>query len=94
MPVTKKKKGQSKKKPAAKTKKKKTKASRNGPKYPDIKVRLSGIDSNAFSIMGAVAKGLRNGGVSHKEIEKFREESMSGDHDHLIQTAMKWVETS
>lgn len=61
------------------------------PWYPDIEVRLSGKDGNAFAIMGEVARGLQNGGVPTKEIDRYREESMSGDYDNLLQTAMKWV---
>ncbi len=61
------------------------------PKYPDIDVTLTGIDSNAFSIIGTVADALRKGGVSREEINNFRAESMSGDYDNVLQTAMKWV---
>lgn len=63
-----------------------------GPKHPDIVVQLSGIDGNAFSIMGTVSKALRRGGVSKDEIDAYMKESMSGDYDHVIQTAMAWVE--
>lgn len=63
-----------------------------GPKHPDIVVQLSGIDGNAFSIMGTVSKALRRGGVPKDEIDDYMKESMSGDYDHVIQTAMAWVE--
>lgn len=61
-------------------------------KYPDIKVRLTGIDGNAFSIIGAVSAGLRQHEVPSDEIDKFREEAMSGDYDNVLQTCMKWVD--
>ena len=61
-------------------------------KYPEISVQLTGNDGNAFAIMGAVARALRNGGVSKEEIDKYQEESMSGDYDGLLQTAMRWVD--
>lgn len=60
-------------------------------KYPDVHVQLSGNNGNAFSIMGAVGQALRRHGVSDAEIKEYTEESMSGDYDHLLQTAMKWV---
>lgn len=60
-------------------------------KYPDINVQLSGEDGNAFAIMGAVTKALRREGVPAEEIARYKEESMSGDYDHLLQTAMRWV---
>ncbi len=66
----------------------------DGPKYPNIEVQLTGTDGNAFAIMGAVSKALRRAGVSDEEITAYREESMSGDYDNLLQTAMRWVDVS
>lgn len=63
-------------------------------KYPDITVELVGSDGNAFSIMAKVARALRQAGVSKEEIDQYTKESMSGDYDHLLQTAMSWVEVS
>lgn len=60
-------------------------------KYPKIEVRLTGIDSNAFSVMGAVQAGLRRGGVSRREQDAFRDEAMAGDYDALLRTCMRWV---
>lgn len=61
------------------------------PKYPEIVVTLLGEDGNAFAIMGAVKKALRRNGVSAEEIDQYSEESMSGDYNNLLKTAMKWV---
>lgn len=63
-------------------------------KYPQIEVELTGQDGNAFAIMGAVQKALRRHGVPAEEIAKYQEESMSGDYDNLLQTAMRWVNVS
>lgn len=60
-------------------------------KYPDVVVQLTGQDGNAFWIMGAVRKALKRHGVSPEEIARYSEESMSGDYDHLLRTATKWV---
>jgi hypothetical protein len=62
------------------------------PKYPDITVSLVGGDGNAFAILGAVKKALRRGGVDQAECDAFFDETTSGDYDHLLQTAMRWVE--
>lgn len=64
------------------------------PKYPDIEVSLVGEDGNAYAIMGRVESALKDAGVPKKEREKYLAESMSGDYDHLLRTAMKWVSTS
>lgn len=61
-------------------------------KYPDIEVELIGKDGNAFYILGAVQKALRNAGVSAEEIAKYGEEATAGDYNHLLRTTMEWVE--
>jgi hypothetical protein len=63
-------------------------------RYPDIKVRLTGEDGNAFMIVGRVAGALRKGGVPRDEVEEFKTEALSGDYNHVIQTATDWVEVS
>ena len=61
-------------------------------RYPDIEVQLTGRDGNAFAIMGAVTGALRKAGVPQHEIDQYLEESKSGDYNHLLVTAMEWVE--
>ena len=60
------------------------------PKY-DIDVQLTGNDGNAFAIMGAVQKALRNAGASKEELDLYYQESTSGDYDNLLRTACAWV---
>jgi len=64
------------------------------PKYPEINVQLSGQDGNAFAVMGAVSNALRKGGVPREEINEYTTQSMSGDYDNLLRTAMDWVTVS
>ena len=61
-------------------------------KYPHIQVTLSGTSGNALSLVGAVERGLRRADVDPAEIQQFRKEALSGDYDHVIQTAMRWVD--
>lgn len=63
-----------------------------GPRYPEVQVRLSGEDGNAFAILGRTAAALRQAGVSQEEIDAFFAEATSGDYDHLLQTTMAWVD--
>lgn len=60
-------------------------------KYPEIEVQLTGQDGNAFTIMGIVTKAMKKAGIPKEEIDKYREESMSGDYNNLLVTAMKTV---
>jgi len=64
------------------------------PKYPNIEVKLTETDGNAFAIVGAVRNALRSGGVPADEVSAFMKESMSDDYAHLLQTCMAWVTVS
>ena len=64
------------------------------PKFPNVHVQLVGQDGNAWAILGRVAKALREDGVPKEQVNEFFAEATSGDYDHLLQTVMKWVETS
>jgi hypothetical protein len=61
------------------------------PKY-DVLVQLTGNDGNAFAIMSSVANALRSVGATPEEIKQYQTESMAGDYDNLLRTAMEWVE--
>ena len=54
-------------------------------------VKLTGNDGNAFAVMGQVQRALKKAGYPKEEVEKYLEESMSGDYNNLLQVAMKWV---
>lgn len=51
------------------------------------KVQLSGLDGNAFAIMGRVRDEMREVGWSRAEIASATDEMMSGDYDNLIVVA-------
>lgn len=63
------------------------------PKY-DVAVQLSGNDGNAFAIMGSVKQALKRAGATREELEQYVSDSMSGDYDNLLRTAMEWVEVN
>ena len=60
-------------------------------KYPEITVQLSGAEGNAYAVMAKVSTALRRAGVSDADVGLYRDESLSGDYDHLLRTAMAWV---
>lgn len=64
------------------------------PLYPKIKCRLTNVNGNAFSIMGFVSRKLRKGKVPEEKIKEYVAESTTGDYNHLLRTAMKWVSVS
>lgn len=61
------------------------------PKYPNVKVQLSGTDGNAFAILGRVNTALKEAGIDGEDRKAFFTEAISGNYDHLLQTAMEWV---
>ena len=62
-----------------------------GAKYPNIKVKLTGRDGNAFAIIGSVNAAMRQAGIKPNERDLFLQEAMSGDYNNLLRTTMKWV---
>lgn len=63
------------------------------PKHPEVEVQLTGQDGNAFMVLGLVSKALKQHGYGD-EVDDFMAEATSGDYDHLLQTAMSWVDVS
>lgn len=55
------------------------------------KYTLIGVDGNAFSIMGYVARALKREGLEEKE-EQYREEAMKGDYDNLLSVSVNWLD--
>jgi hypothetical protein len=61
------------------------------PKYPEVRVELSGTDGNAFSILARVSGALKRAGVDKDERDLFYNEATAGDYNALLRTAMNWV---
>ncbi len=55
-----------------------------------IKLKLVGVDSNAFSLMGAFSKQAKKENWSKEEIKEVIDEAMSGDYNNLITTLSKY----
>ncbi len=51
-----------------------------------VKLKLKGIDGNAFSIMGAFSGAARKAGWTEEETNKVLNEAMSDDYNHLLST--------
>lgn len=63
-------------------------------RYPLVKVKLTGSDGNAFSIIGKVKDALRKAKVEQEEISRFVNEAMGGDYNNVLCTCMNWVSVS
>jgi hypothetical protein len=62
------------------------------PKYPEIIVRLTAEDGNAFNILGICLRAMRRAGLSQEERDAFQAEAISGNYDHLLATCIEWFE--
>jgi hypothetical protein len=54
-----------------------------------IRLKLSGTDGNAYALLGRAKEAARKAKMPTEEWNKIRDEAMSGDYDHLLQTLMK-----
>lgn len=49
------------------------------------------VDSNAFAVLGAAAKALKDAGQGEK-VAEMREKAMSGNYNHLLATVLEYVD--
>jgi hypothetical protein len=56
-----------------------------------VEIDLSAIDGNAYAIMGAAQRKLKQAGASQEEINQYLDESMSSDYENLVATVGKWL---
>lgn len=59
---------------------------------PRPRVRLIGVDGNAFAVLGGVLRVLREAGWTKEEREAFQAEATSRDYNHLLATVMKHLD--
>lgn len=53
-----------------------------------VNLELLGVDSNAFSILGAFRRAARQQGWTKEDIKIVTEQAMSGNYNHLLTTIM------
>lgn len=51
-----------------------------------VKLKLVGLDGNAFSLMGAFSGAAKREGWSKEEIQTVIDAAMSGDYENLLAT--------
>lgn len=57
-----------------------------------IKLRLVGLDGNAFSLMGAFSHQAKREGWQQHEINAVLREAQRGNYEHLLATLAKHCE--
>lgn len=61
-------------------------------KFPNVHVQLTGMNGNAFNLLGLCKRAAQKAGVSDTEVKAFLDEATAGDYDHLLATCMKWFD--
>lgn len=54
-------------------------------------VKLIGLDSNAFAVLGRVQDALRKAGADDEYIAQYQREATSGDYSNLLLITMEYV---
>lgn len=62
------------------------------PKYPNIKVKLVGLDGNAFFIIGRCVMAMKKGGLPKSEQDEFYKQATSGSYNDLLATCIQWFD--
>lgn len=57
-----------------------------------VKLKLVGLDGNAFSVLGAFKRAAKAQGWDRDEITAVVNEACSGDYDHLLAVISKHCE--
>lgn len=57
-----------------------------------VKMKLVGLDGNAFSLMGAFKQNARRQGWNKEEIDVVMKKCMSGNYDNLLRVLMEHTE--
>jgi len=55
-----------------------------------VKLKLVGLDGNAFSLMGAFQQKARRDGWTQEEVSEVLNECTKGDYNHLLRTLMTY----
>jgi hypothetical protein len=50
------------------------------------------IDGNAFCILGAVAKAMKDSGYSRQQVDEMLDRAMDGNYKHLLAVCMEYVD--
>ncbi len=63
-------------------------------KFPHVRVKLVGMDGNAFFILGRCQRAAKRANLPEGDIKAFMAEAESGDYNHLLATCMRWFNCS
>lgn len=60
------------------------------PKFPGVPAIV--YDGNAFAVMGAVRKAMKQNGATKEDVDAYMEEATKGDYDNLLIVSSDYVD--
>jgi hypothetical protein len=64
----------------------------NGPKYPRVKVQVTGPHAGFYPTVAAVQAAMRRAGVPLQELSNFYEDAAESNDDNFLRTCLRWVD--
>ncbi len=61
-------------------------------KPPVTKLNLTGIDGNAFMIIGSALRAARKAGWTKEQMAEYQRLAKSVDYDNLLAVTMEWFD--
>ena len=58
----------------------------------ELELQLTGTDGNAFAIMGAAGRVLKQAKLYEEYWSAYYAEATAGDYNHLLQTTMNYFD--
>lgn len=63
----------------------------SGPKYPKVRVQVTGPYGGFFPTVAAVQAAMRRAGVPMQELSNFYEDATEDEEGNLLRTCLRWV---
>jgi len=63
-----------------------------GPKYPRVKVQVTGPHGGFYPTVAAVQAAMRRAGVPLQELSNFYQDAAESSDDNLLRTCLRWVD--
>jgi len=60
-------------------------------KFPNIDVKITDNNGNAFFIIGAVIKAMKRGGCTKEQVDTYKKAAQSGNYDNLLRVTMDTI---
>jgi hypothetical protein len=64
----------------------------SGPRYPRVKMQMTGSYGGFFPTVAAVQDAMRRAGIPLQELSNFCADASASDDDNLLKTCMRWVD--